>query len=154
MQEDISQCSKTLLTQIAKTCTCSYTRRAARSLTQYYDSMLQPSGLRSTQFCVLVVLALRGPVPVTQLADALGMDRTTLTRSLNVLVPQGFLALDEDADRRRRLVRLTKQGLQALEVALPYWQQAQNQIVASMGQEQWQELLTHLNAVLAVTEPD
>lgn len=150
MKKDVSQPTNSLLIEIAKTCTCFYTRKAARSLTQYYDNLLQPVGLRITQFCVLVALALRGAMPITPLAEILGMDRTTLSRSLKVLMSQGFLVLDEDMDRRRHLVKLTESGLQVLESALPYWQQAQNQFVASMGQEQWQTLLTHLKEVISV----
>jgi len=138
---------------IARTCTCFHLRKAARSVTQFYDQVLQPSGLRITQFCVLVSLSLRGPQSVTDLASCLGMDRTTLTRSLQVLAQQGLLRVEEGSDRRRHLVRLTDQGSAALLLAYPYWQHAQTSLVAQLGDDRWSALLADLTHVVTTTQP-
>ncbi len=58
---------------------------ATRSVTQFYDNALRPSGLRSTQFNILSVIAAAGPATVTQLTKLLAMDQTTVTRSLALL---------------------------------------------------------------------
>jgi DNA-binding MarR family transcriptional regulator len=81
------------------------------------------------------------------------MDRTTLTRSLKPLESQGLLMIDAGTDRRRHLVRLTEGGRQALATALPYWQQAQHQMVTRLGQAQWQALLPELKAVVTLAQP-
>jgi DNA-binding MarR family transcriptional regulator len=104
-------------------------RKAARTVTQLFDEVLQPTGLRSTQFTLLVAVALLGEAPVTKLSEALVMDRTTLARNLKPLESQGLLTLETGTDRRRHLVRLTERGRQALTTALPYWEQAQRRVV-------------------------
>ena len=66
-------------------CNCSTLRSATRVLTQAYDEVLRPSGLRTTQFSILARLAGVGPVPLSELAELLAMDRTTLARNLRPL---------------------------------------------------------------------
>ena len=63
-------------------CACANLRRATRLVTQSYDAALRPVGLRVTQFTILAVLAKRGQMRQSKLADILGMDGTTLTRNL------------------------------------------------------------------------
>src|SRR5919106_5809931 len=72
----------TELTEVAAGCACRNLRRTARAVTQLYDQTLRPSGLRITQFTLLVAVAISEPVPITRLADALDLDRTTLARDL------------------------------------------------------------------------
>ncbi|MDQ3959981.1 MAG: MarR family winged helix-turn-helix transcriptional regulator, partial [Pseudomonadota bacterium] len=64
-------------------------RKVTRAVTQLYDEMLRPAGLRGTQFSLLVVVRMAGPVDVTHLAELTVMDRTTLTRNLELLQKQG-----------------------------------------------------------------
>ena len=133
-------------------CTCTRLRMAARAVTQTYDAMLQPSGLRATQFTLLAALATIGDAPLTQLADRLVMDRTTLTRNLKPLVGEGLVAIAADADRRIRRVHLTKAGRQAFETALPLWQRAQAGLVERFGQTRWAGLLDDLDAAVAAVQ--
>ncbi len=100
MKEYIHQPSVAQLPEIAETCACLNVRKAARAVTQLYDEVLQPSGLRATQFNLLVAIALAGEAPVTRLADALVMDRTTLTRNLKPLESQGLITIEAGTDRR------------------------------------------------------
>jgi DNA-binding MarR family transcriptional regulator len=106
-------------------CVCSAVRRAARAITQHYDRALRPSGLRVTQFTLLVILALAGPLPMSRVADRLGMERTTLTRNLQPLLRQGLVTVGDGADRRVRTLTLTARGRRAAAAALPHWRQAQ-----------------------------
>ena len=82
MNEQIHQPNAAQLAEIEESCACLNVRKAARAITQLFDEVLQPTGLRSTQFPLLVVVALLGEAPVTQLAEELVMDRTTLARNL------------------------------------------------------------------------
>ena len=66
-------------------CLCLASRRAARRITRVYDRELRPYGLRVTQFTVLVMLSLRGALTISELAKALGAERTTLTRNLALI---------------------------------------------------------------------
>ena len=70
-----------------------------------------------------------GGAPLTQLADVLVMDRTTLTRNLKPLVRRGLIRIEHEADQRIRNVNLTKSGRRVFEEARPQWEQAQSRIV-------------------------
>ena len=152
MNEQIYQPNEAKLAEIEATCACSNVRKAARAVTQLFDEVLQPTGLRSTQFTLLVAVALVGEAPVTQLAEALIMDRTTLARNLKPLESLGLLTIEAGTDRRRHLVRLTERGRQALARALPYWEQAQHQVVTSLGHEQWHALRASLQATMTLVQ--
>ena len=126
-------------------CTCFNLRKAARAVTRVYDEALKPSGLRATQFSLLGVVANRGPAGMTELARALVMERTTLTRNLKPLMDQGFLQVVDGADRRRRPIGLTPKGRKAFDRALPLWRRAQAKFADGIGRGRWQDLLHGLD---------
>ena len=130
-----------------KTCACANLRGAARAVTRLYDDILRPSGLQATQFTLLATIALAGPAPITQLAEGLVMDRTTLTRNLKPLEKQGLIQVAAGEDQRIRLVSLTEPGQQTLAKALPLWEQAQAQAVNTLGAERFKVLLSDLSAI-------
>jgi DNA-binding MarR family transcriptional regulator len=153
MNEHIHQPNAGQLAEIEATCACSNVRKVARAVTQLFDEMLQPTGLRSTQFTLLVAVARLGEAPMTQLSGVLVMDRTTLARNLKPLEHLGLLTVEAGTDRRRHLVRLTERGSQALASALPYWEQAQQQVVTRLGDAQWYALQTTLQVAMTLAQP-
>jgi DNA-binding MarR family transcriptional regulator len=114
-------------------CTCGALRRATRALTQLYDDLMLPSGLRVTQFSLLRTLDRLGPAPLTRLADAAMLDRTALSRTLDPLVERGWVAIAPGRDARTREVTLTAHGRKALRAAYPHWIRAQEQVAVRMG---------------------
>ena len=152
MNEHLHQPNAAQLAEIEESCACLNVRKAARAITQLFDEVLQPTGLRSTQFPLLVVVARLREAPVTQLSRELVMDRTTLARNLKPLESQGLLTIEAGTDRRRHLVRLTERGRQALARALPYWEQAQHQVVTRLGHEQWHALRASLKATMTLAQ--
>lgn len=110
-----------------KDCRCLAARRTARAITRMYEARLRPHGLRATQFSILAALALKGPTPVTELAKALGLERTTLTRSSGLLEEKGWVRGAASEDAREHLLKLTPVGRRTLEAAFPAWQAAQEQ---------------------------
>lgn len=152
MNEPIHQPTTAQLAEIETMCVCSNVRKVARAITQLFDEILQPTGLRSTQFTLLVAVALLGEASVMHLSGALTMDRTTLTRNLKPCVRQGVLTVEAGADRRRHLVRLTERSQEALARALPYWEQAQHQVATRLGRELWQALRASLQATTTLAQ--
>jgi len=112
-------------------CTAFRVRSLSRRITQLYDDTLAPCGLRSTQFSLLAHVrqtrAGRSP-SVTELADRLRMDRTTLTRNLRPLLAAGLVALQGSADARRKAVVITPAGEAAFREARELWKQAQQRV--------------------------
>src|SRR5712691_11481231 len=114
-------------------CVCSTLRMVTRAVTQLYDDVLRPSGLRVTQFSILSTLARMSEANLRQLTDALAIDQTTLTRSLNLLEGDGVTERVPHPDGRIKAMRLTAKGRRALEVARPLWAQAQDKVLREWG---------------------
>jgi len=132
-------------------CVCGSLRKAARAVTQLYDEVLRPTGLRVTQLGILGATIAMEPITISRLAEATVTDRTTLTRNLKLLEKQGLIRMNSGNDRREREVTLTDRGREAVAKALPYWQKAQHQVVNSLGEERWKVLRQELSAVVSLT---
>jgi DNA-binding MarR family transcriptional regulator len=140
--------------EAVQTCACMSLRKASRAVTQFYDSIMQESGLRVTQITLIRVLAHVGPVAIGALAERLVMDRTTLTRNLKPLIDRGLVTVRQGRDRRSREVELSEPGRAALARAMPLWREAQARFVRSLGEGEWGDLLAGLEAAIAATHPD
>jgi DNA-binding MarR family transcriptional regulator len=128
-------------------------RKVARVITQQYNTALQPSGLLSTQFSVLVALSFGGAMTISELADILVTDRTTLARNLNPLARKNYLTIARgEGDKRRKYVSITPQGEQVLEKALPLWAQAQEKIKAELGEESWTQMQVDMTNLVALLQ--
>jgi DNA-binding MarR family transcriptional regulator len=131
-------------------CNCLAIRQAARHLTQFYDQLLAPSGLRSTQFSILAKLHGYGPLPINALAKELVMDRTTLARNMLPLEREGLIEIvPSAADRRSKELRLTKSGAERLRAAAPGWDEAQSRFEQALGTKQSSQLRTLLGGAVA-----
>ena len=136
---------------VAQHCLAFNLRKATRLVTQAYDAALKPSGLRITQFSVLVAINLAQPVSMHSLAERLGMERTTLTRNLGSLEDAGLARSEPGEDRRSRIVSLTEEGAAALRRALPWWEKAQASAVEALGGEPIPTLMPILNRMSEVS---
>jgi DNA-binding MarR family transcriptional regulator len=132
------------LKRVGVTCFCFNMRKASRMVTKHYDTILEPTGLRSTQFQILATVARHENMTISHLADLLVMDRTTLTRNLKPLENQDWISYTVDGDRRRRTVRVTSLGHGILQRALPLWEQAQDRLLQRIGNENSRGLLAYL----------
>jgi DNA-binding MarR family transcriptional regulator len=112
-------------------------RRTARAVTKLYDLAFQGTGIRSTQFTILIGVAKVQPVSMSALGEILLIDSTTLTRSLAKLQKQGLLTVSKRGERRQRFVSLTEAGVKSLEDSLPGWRAAQERFVKAVGAEFW-----------------
>ncbi len=133
-------------------CACANLRKAVRAVSQLYDDAFRPLGLKATQFGLLVATGTLGPITINRLADAIVMDRTTLTRNLRPLEKQGLLRINSGQDRREREVTITAKGKTLLERGYPLWKKAQGKVIRGLGQERVSRLLKDLNAVVHVAQ--
>lgn len=123
--QDLSACAD---------CLCLASRRAARTITRAFDGMLRPHGVRATQFSLLALLALKGPQSIGDLAEALGAERTTLTRNIARIEEQSLVSSRPGEDPRARIVSITPKGRKLLTKAFPAWRKAQAELTARIGQ--------------------
>jgi DNA-binding MarR family transcriptional regulator len=111
-------------------------RKASRRLSQAYDEILEPSGLKATQLSILAEIDRRGDEPPTMkaLAEALVMDRSTLGQNIRPLERDGLLALtDNPTDGRSKNVVLTKAGKGKVVEAEVMWRIAQDLFETHFG---------------------
>lgn len=110
-------------------CHCLSARKRARELTRRYEAVLRKHGLKATQFSVLAALIQTGPVPLTRLADTLGLERTTLTRIASVMIRQRWLRIDvSKQDKRMQILSVTPSGKKKLAEAFPEWKRVQDEV--------------------------
>ena len=131
-------------------CNCLAIRQAARHVSQFYDQLFAPVGLRATQFAILYGLRRDGPMTINALAAALVMDRTTLGRNILPLQRDGLIEIAASpADRRRREVCLSSAGAEKLRRASERWKVAQTRFDAVFGSERAARLRDLLREVVA-----
>jgi len=114
-------------------------RAATRRLTQQYDEVMAPTGLRVGQFHILSELERRSADPPTvgELAEILTMERSALGQTLRPLTRDGFIELGQDEqDGRRRPIKLTKAGKDKVARGRRYWATAHEKFEQFFGANQ------------------
>jgi len=130
-KEDLEKL-KGICGKVAESCMGMRVRKAARVVANHYDKHLKPAGLKGTQFTLLNTIFLNPAANIGQLADTLGLDRTTLNRNLKPLERQGLIRSGSGKDPRTRTLELTNEGTKILQNALPYWLEAQSGVMEIM----------------------
>lgn len=151
MPEKNSTCDLSMCREIGKNCALFNLRKASRAITQVYEASMKSSGILPTQFTLLVATRAMQPVSMSKLAEALVMDRTTLTRNLKPMQREGWVKVAPGReDKRSREVSLTKTGLNQLERAVPLWQEAQLRVTQALGDSRLERMLQDLTAAVDV----
>lgn len=132
-------------------CTCVAVRRASQAITHFYDSVLEPSGLKVTQLSLLRAVNRLETAHISLLAEAVQLDRTTLGRNLAVLERDGLVTVTPGDDSRTRIVTLTQAGRAALDRAAPLWDAAQARLVEQLGDERLDLLREMLDDIETLT---
>lgn len=121
-------------------CYCIGLRRAANAVSEIYDGFLKPVGLSVNQFSLVVNLSRLECGSVSDLANYVGLERTTVVRALKPLMARGLIEDVSMPGRRERALRLTRQGEKLLAEGLPLWETAQAEIERRLGGDKTKEL--------------
>lgn len=123
-------------------CLCAGFRKAGRILTRKYDRYLKPSGLKVTQYSMLANIARNPDITVSELAELLFMDQTTVTRNLRVLEKCGYINMEtETADHRIKRIQVSDMGTSKIREARPFWEKAQSEMEAILDSDSIKGLL-------------
>ena len=117
-------------------CYCATLRQAARAATALYESAVADCGLHLTQYTVLQALKLAPNLTTTELADLIGIDQTTATRTLALIRQGGLIASTPGRDRRERRWNLTSQGESTFRKVQPKWKSAQAAFEQRLGRNE------------------
>lgn len=130
-------------------CVCARLRHASRAMTRIYDHHLERAGLTLMQYSLLTRLSRVAPPTMRGLSILMGLDRSSLTRTLEPLKERGWLEVEPGQDRRRRIVRLTDAGRLARRAAEPLWQAAQEDVRRRLGTAETMQLIAMLEQAAA-----
>jgi DNA-binding MarR family transcriptional regulator len=120
---------------IARDCIGFRLRMLGRAVTELYDDALRPHGLRVSQLSILTAVGRRGGLRPSELARALHMDKSTVTRDIERLLKYGWLEQSPGDDARTYTLRLTPAGDEMLEKILPAWREAQGRAAELLGEQ-------------------
>ncbi|MED5389795.1 MAG: MarR family winged helix-turn-helix transcriptional regulator [Pseudomonadota bacterium] len=133
--------------QVGLHCAALHSRVFARLVTRLFNQRMAGSGLRITQFSVLNAIKARPPESIHQLAELLGMERTSLQRTVDKLIEQGLVVSEPSGHRRSLGLGLTKAGEVRYREALPGWLDAQQTFESLIGSEDWNRIARQLRHV-------
>jgi DNA-binding MarR family transcriptional regulator len=112
-------------------------RTAARAVTQFYDLVLAPTGLKATQFIILQAIRSAGEIAQCDFAREFGIAVPTLSRRFGGLRRKELIQIRRGERHGERIYSLTPKGETAFNMALPYWERAQRRLRTAMGEEDW-----------------
>jgi len=128
-------------------CYCINLRRVANAMTAMYDMFLEPIGLSVNQYSLLLNIDQLEMCSVSDLATCVGLERTTLVRTLKPLFDQALIEDISDVTTRNREIQVTSKGKELLAQGKPLWEKAQNEIEQKLGEHhiaKLSEILTKL----------
>lgn len=134
-------------------CTNLQLRQLMRRVAQLYDAELARVGLKTTQYSLLSTAITLGPCRPADLAAAIKMDASTLTRNLKPLIAAGWLRLEPGQDGRSRSVVITPEGLAKRAEAKRHWKAAQLQLNAALGEQRVVALHALIQDAMALLSP-
>jgi DNA-binding MarR family transcriptional regulator len=135
-------------------CTNLKLRQLTRRVSQHYDRIVGAAGLKTTQYSLLSYVTRLGPIRPGDIAAAMEMDASTLTRNLQPLVANGWVEVGPGADGRSRLVTATPAGREKHAEGQRQWKRAQLALNARLGEERVAVLHALLDECLAtINEP-
>ena len=135
-------------------CTNLQLRQLTRRVTQHYDTQMASAGLKTTQYSLLSAVLSLGTARPADLAAALKMDPSTLTRNLKPLISAGWVQMTAGADARTRAVTLTDAGRSKRAQAQRHWKAAQLSLNHSLGVARVSALHALIQESLALLAPD
>jgi DNA-binding MarR family transcriptional regulator len=130
-------------------CTNLKLRQLMRRVAQHYDDEMGKSGLKGTQYSLLSHVIKLGPLRAVELAAALKLSTSTLSRNLQPLVAAGWLVVGPGVDARSKLIAATPSGRDKQAQAQQHWRNAQESLNARLGVETVMALHALLDDVMS-----
>jgi DNA-binding MarR family transcriptional regulator len=120
--------------KISTDCVAVRLRMLNRVVTNIYDDVLRSLDLKVSQMNILVAAGKMGTARPIELCEYLHLDVSTLSRNVERMKVRGWLEVVPDEDGRSQPFRLTPQGRNILEKAIPAWTEAQHQVKKVFGE--------------------
>jgi len=128
---------------------CAALRAANRAVSQFYDLVLAPTGLKATQFVALQAIYEKGEIAQCEFARNHAVAVETLSRRFSGLRSKGYIQVRIGVRHGERIYSLTEKGRNALSDATPYWERAQERLRKVLGESDWHSVPQVLDRVRA-----
>lgn len=128
-------------------------RMTSRSLSRLYSKAMAPHGIEITEFSLLATFSRKPTVNLTQLAETLDLERTTLVRNAKRLAQKGLIAPCTRTGSGKNYI-ITTAGKKKLNAALPSWQMVQDRIAAELAATGGTNIAQLLNNLRNIEKPD
>lgn len=117
-------------------CHCITIRRASKAVTDFYDEQLRACGVTINQYALLRSVERLENASVSDIARAMGLERSTVVRTVRPLLVSGLIEDDSASGARKCRLNLTPTGKNVLAAAGPLWDEAQRELERKLGKEQ------------------
>ena len=129
-------------------CYCKNIRRLSNNITKYYNEYLKDTGLTLNQYSIMSSIHKIEPATVTDIANEVGLERTTIVRDLKPLIKNGLVEDISEKGKRNKMIQLTNKGIEMHNNAEPYWNEAQEKIFNLLGPERLQDFVDILSILV------
>lgn len=132
-------------------CLLMNTIRTARALSRRYDARLKPYGITVIQFSVMMTVRHNEDRTINAISRRIAMDRSTLTRNLDVLVRKGLVVKEKANGGNTKVCRLTGAGDRLLDTLVPKWHEVRAELQDLLKGRDGEE---YLGVLRLLAEPD
>lgn len=113
---------------VTSQCPCFEARLKSRHATNHFNRWMAPAKISITKFHLLVEIETTPGCNLSEIAYAMGMERSGLSRAVNILIKSGFLIQSIGQDKRECVYALTNAGREVVQKAYPLWEKALNEM--------------------------
>ncbi|WP_067337259.1 MarR family winged helix-turn-helix transcriptional regulator [Stappia indica] len=117
-------------------CLIMNTVATSRALLKRWDARLKPYGVTVQQFFLLAAIRYLPGQPVMGLAERIALDRTSLTRNLDLLAKKGLIRRVAGLPGNQRVCELTAEGNTLLDPILEEWPGAYASVMKDITEEE------------------
>jgi DNA-binding MarR family transcriptional regulator len=140
---------KLVQSEIARDCLAVRVRLLSRTVSRIYDDALRPHGLTISQLNILTSIQSLRPAPSNEVASALSMEISTLSRNAALMEREGWITVAHAEHGNGRVLSLTKAGARKLVEAKPGWASAQKEAKALLGTDGVEQIMRLVDGVWA-----
>ena len=125
LSEQIRHQASEIAEQMSQECVARRLRQVNRTVTRLYDEALRPHGLTVNQLNILAVVISEKQIQPGQLGRSLGMEKSTVSRTISRMEDKGWLKVAQGKDSRTQILSVTQKGRQLLLTVTPIWDNLQ-----------------------------
>ncbi len=118
---------------MATDCLATRGRLIGRTVTGIYDDALRPVGVTAAQLNILAVVSGHDLISPGEVARRLQIERSTMSRNVERMERNGWLAVHPGDSARSQGLRITESGRKILVEAEPLWRGAQDRAREILG---------------------